>query len=65
MCGIAGIVNYYQKRDVSKRLLQNMVSALEHRGPDDVGIYSKGNIGLGVRRLSIIDIEKRSSTDHQ
>lgn len=58
MCGIAGIVNYYQKRDVSKRLLQNMVSALEHRGPDDVGIYAKANVGLGVRRLSIIDLEK-------
>ncbi len=58
MCGIAGIVNYYQKRDVSKRLLQNMVSALEHRGPDDVGIYVKANVGLGVRRLSIIDLEK-------
>lgn len=58
MCGIAGIINYYQKRDVSKRLLQNMVSALEHRGPDDVGTYSKGNVGLGVRRLSIIDVEK-------
>lgn len=54
-------MNYYQKRDVSKRLLQNMVSALEHRGPDDVGTYTKGNIGLGVRRLSIIDLE----TGHQ
>ena len=58
MCGIAGTINYYEKRNVSKKLLEKMVSALEHRGPDDVGMYVKGNIGLGIRRLSIIDLEK-------
>ncbi|MBD3308939.1 asparagine synthase (glutamine-hydrolyzing) [candidate division KSB3 bacterium] len=58
MCGIAGVINYYQKRDVSKRLVQKMVSALEHRGPDDIGIYVNSNVGLGIRRLSIIDVEK-------
>jgi asparagine synthase (glutamine-hydrolysing) len=57
MCGIAGIINYYEKRNVSKRLLQNMVAVLEHRGPDDVGYYLKGPAGLGIRRLSIIDVE--------
>src|SRR5512136_1051626 len=61
MCGIAGVINYYEKRNVSKRLVQDMVSVLEHRGPDDVGLYVKGPAGLGVRRLSIIDIE----TGHQ
>jgi asparagine synthase (glutamine-hydrolysing) len=58
MCGIAGVINYYEKRDVSKRLLQKMVSVLEHRGPDDVGFHVKGNVGLGIRRLSVIDVEK-------
>ena len=57
MCGIAGVINYYEKRSVSKRLLQNMVSKLEHRGPDDVGYYLKGPAGLGMRRLSVIDVE--------
>ncbi|PID57387.1 asparagine synthase (glutamine-hydrolyzing) [candidate division KSB3 bacterium] len=58
MCGIAGTINYYAKRKVSKNLLEQMVATLEHRGPDDVGLYVKGNVGLGVRRLSVIDLEK-------
>ncbi len=57
MCGIAGVINYYEKRNVSKRLLQNMVGVLEHRGPDDVGYYLKGPAGLGMRRLSVIDVK--------
>ena len=61
MCGIAGVINYYEKRDVSKQLVERMVASLEHRGPDDVGIHVKDNIGLGIRRLSIIDLE----TGHQ
>lgn len=61
MCGIAGAINYYEKRNVSKRLIQDMVSVLEHRGPDDMGLYVKGPAGLGVRRLSVIDVE----TGHQ
>ncbi|PIE34626.1 asparagine synthase (glutamine-hydrolyzing) [candidate division KSB3 bacterium] len=58
MCGIAGVINYYEKREVPKRLLEKMVSVLEHRGPDDVGIHANGNVGLGIRRLSIIDLQK-------
>ena len=61
MCGIAGVINYYEKRDVSKQLVERMVASLEHRGPDDVGIHVKENVGLGIRRLSIIDLE----TGHQ
>ncbi len=68
MCGIAGVVNYYEKRDVSKKLLNKMVSTLEHRGPDDIGLYLKKNVGLGIRRLSIIDVENGrqpiSNEDH-
>ncbi|MCX6718070.1 MAG: asparagine synthase (glutamine-hydrolyzing) [Candidatus Staskawiczbacteria bacterium] len=55
MCGITGIYNYKgQKVDAS--LLENMTDILGHRGPDDSGIYIKNNIGLGHRRLSIIDL---------
>ncbi|GAK51750.1 asparagine synthase (Glutamine-hydrolyzing) [Candidatus Moduliflexus flocculans] len=61
MCGIAGVINYYEKRDVSKQLIEKMVASLEHRGPDDAGIHVKENVGLGIRRLSIIDLE----TGHQ
>ena len=54
MCGIAGI---YHRDDsiVSRERLQKMVQSLEHRGPDGSGIYIDGRIGLGHRRLSIID----------
>ncbi len=58
MCGIAGVINYYERREVPKRLIEKMVSALEHRGPDDVGVHVNDNIGLGIRRLSIIDLQK-------
>ncbi len=61
MCGIAGVINYYEKRDVPKQLVEKMVASLEHRGPDDVGIHVKENVGLGIRRLSIIDLD----TGHQ
>lgn len=61
MCGIVGVVNYYEKRNVPKRLVQNMVSVVEHRGPDEIGFHVKGNVGLGIRRLSIIDVP----TGHQ
>ena len=61
MCGINGIfhLNY---RQVDKNQLIKMRDILEHRGPDDSGIYINNNIGLGHRRLSIIDT---SSAGHQ
>lgn len=52
MCGICG---FYGLED--KGLLQRMMKALEHRGPDDSGTYSGRNICLGHRRLSIIDLK--------
>ncbi len=69
MCGICGIFNFNNKEPIDKELIQRMTSVLKHRGPDDEGMYlskvqspkSKVNIGLGVRRLSIIDLE----TGHQ
>ena len=55
MCGIVGIVSLKQQ-PVEKRRLQLMMKTLKHRGPDDEGIYSCDNIGLGHVRLSIIDL---------
>jgi len=64
MCGIAGFCDFDKKSD--KRTLQNMTEALHHRGPDDSGynFYKNqyANIGLGHRRLSILDL---STHGHQ
>lgn len=54
MCGIAGI---YSNRGIDRDTLERMTDVLEHRGPDDRGFYSDKFVGLGHRRLSIIDIE--------
>lgn len=54
MCGITGAV--FKKGDhVTRELISSMNSAIAHRGPDAEGIYIHENIGLGHRRLSIID----------
>ncbi|MFQ6003510.1 MAG: asparagine synthase (glutamine-hydrolyzing), partial [Candidatus Zixiibacteriota bacterium] len=55
MCGIAGYVQLNQKK-VSFDSLQRMTQALEHRGPDDQGYFYTSQMGLGHRRLSIIDL---------
>src|SRR5687767_6811987 len=55
MCGIVGIVNGESKR-VDDALLERMCNAIRHRGPDDDGFYINGAVGLGMRRLSIIDL---------
>jgi asparagine synthase (glutamine-hydrolysing) len=56
MCGIAGIYDR-TGRPIDWELLQRMTSALHHRGPDGQGYFVEGAIGLGHRRLSIIDVE--------
>src|SRR5437773_10222298 len=56
MCGIAGIVYRDRERPVAESLVRGMCSALQHRGPDDEGLYVCGAVGLGTRRLSIIDL---------
>ena len=61
MCGITGIINL-DKRPVDKKVLTTMNRTLSHRGPDDEGVFIDKNIGLGHRRLSIIDL---SSAGHQ
>ena len=55
MCGICGIYNL-DGRPVDRNLLARMNSTLAHRGPDDEGYYVDESIGLGHRRLSIIDL---------
>src|SRR5216110_2960125 len=57
MCGIAGIVYRDRNRPVTESLLRQMCSAIRHRGPDDEGRYVCGAVGLGMRRLSIIDLD--------
>jgi asparagine synthase (glutamine-hydrolysing) len=58
MCGIAGIYNFKDSRKVDRKLLQRMMDVMQHRGPDAEGMYVNGNIGLGHRRLSIIDLSE-------
>lgn len=60
MCGICGKINF-NNEPVDEALLKKMTSCLSHRGPDDEGIYIKNNIGLGHRRLSIIDLSSFAS----
>lgn len=62
MCGINGILNLQSQKKVDERILTKMRDALEHRGPDDKGIFLENNIGFGHRRLSILDV---SSAGHQ
>ncbi len=61
MCGINGILKFNQDK-VDQNQLLKMRDAIEHRGPDDAGFFIQDNIGLGHRRLSIIDT---SAAGHQ
>jgi asparagine synthase (glutamine-hydrolysing) len=55
MCGIAGVLNLDGK-PASPDVLKRMTDAIAHRGPDGEGAYADGNVGLGHRRLAIIDL---------
>jgi asparagine synthase (glutamine-hydrolysing) len=56
MCGICGQYNYRSEAPVHRRDIEAMTNSLAHRGPDDEGYYIAGDLGLGFRRLSIIDL---------
>lgn len=56
MCGIAGIVYFEKDKKVTHFELKAMTGTIIHRGPDDEGFYIYNNVGLGFRRLSIIDL---------
>ncbi len=57
MCGICGKLHFDLGQPVFHDDIHEMTKLIEHRGPDDSGYYLKGNIGLGFRRLSIIDLD--------
>lgn len=56
MCGIIGVYHYQPYEPVKQAQLEKMLASIEHRGPDEFGIYLEKDIGLGNARLSIIDI---------
>jgi asparagine synthase (glutamine-hydrolysing) len=62
MCGINGILHLQSQKKVDERVLTKMRDSLEHRGPDDKGLFIENNIGFGHRRLSILDV---SAAGHQ
>jgi asparagine synthase (glutamine-hydrolysing) len=57
MCGISGIVDLRFERPVEERLLRAMNGSLSHRGPDGDVFHFEPGVGLGHRRLAIIDLE--------
>jgi asparagine synthase (glutamine-hydrolysing) len=57
MCGIAGIFHLETAKPVDPARLRKMTDSLVHRGPDGSGIWTAPGVGLGHRRLSIIDLE--------
>ncbi|MFK8053048.1 MAG: XrtA/PEP-CTERM system amidotransferase [Woeseiaceae bacterium] len=57
MCGITGIVDLKATRPIDEALLSKMNASLTHRGPDGDGFHFSPGVGLGHRRLSIIDLE--------
>lgn len=61
MCGITGIIRLSDAAPVEEGILRQMNSRLSHRGPDDDGFHFEPGVGLGHRRLSIIDL----TTGHQ
>ena len=61
MCGICGVFHFDRTQRVNRETLAEMNRQIVHRGPDDDGFFLDGNIGLAMRRLSIIDIQ----TGHQ
>src|SRR5205823_4849661 len=56
MCGIAGQFNFQRREPVERETIVWMARSIAHRGPDDEGFFVSGPLGLGFRRLSIIDL---------
>ena len=61
MCGITGKIYFDSSRKIDSTELKKMTNTISHRGPDDEGYFIEDNVGLGFRRLSIIDL----TTGHQ
>jgi len=64
MCGICGVFNFKNDKPLDPAVLKRMCDTLKHRGPDEEGYYTSGQIGLGIRRLSIIDLSTGSQPIH-
>src|SRR5580658_2490564 len=56
MCGIAGILEFGRDARTNAAALREMCRSITHRGPDDDGFYTDGAVGIGMRRLSIVDV---------
>src|SRR6266849_5343054 len=56
MCGIAGIVSASRESNITEAQIREMCNRIIHRGPNDEGIFVQDGTGLGMRRLSIIDL---------
>src|SRR5437764_7657710 len=69
MCGIAGQFNFQRGEPVKRETIVRMAQSISHRGPDDDGFFISGPLGLGFRRLSIIDLagghQPMSDTDQK
>jgi asparagine synthase (glutamine-hydrolysing) len=56
MCGIVGILEFGRDKRANAAALREMCRVISHRGPDDEGFYTDGAVGIGMRRLSIVDV---------
>ncbi|MGG1596244.1 asparagine synthase (glutamine-hydrolyzing) [Paenibacillus naphthalenovorans] len=57
MCGFVGVYSFNGHQPINRDVLTDMRDILTHRGPDDSGLFIDGRMGLGFRRLSIIDLD--------
>ncbi|NJM50141.1 MAG: amidotransferase 1, exosortase A system-associated [Sphingomonadales bacterium] len=64
MCGIAGIFHVETAKPVDPERVRRMTDAIAHRGPDGSGVWTAAGVGLGHRRLSIIDLEGGAQPMH-
>jgi asparagine synthase (glutamine-hydrolysing) len=60
MCGIAGMLHFDEARKVDRAMLERMTKVLSHRGPDGENYYVANHVGLGHRRLAVIDLSTGS-----
>jgi len=56
MCGITGVINLKEPKPIPEGMVMEMLALIQHRGPDEFGIYLDDHAGLGSARLSIIDL---------
>lgn len=61
MCGIAGIVMQDSSNSADSLLVEQMADSMAHRGTDARGIWAKGPVALGHRRLKITDLSYRAA----